>query len=252
MVYSGRGLHKTPTTHINGTKSGYLDGLFNPQLILTEEFWVGFIQAAAQPERESVRINALKGCPLIAEALNDSCACSVFSYIPDFLGQGISSKLHLIHRRNISFKPLDWSRTNFSSRFPHKFRNSPASILTKMLNWKEKDSIKYGDIPDPSQTPLCFARSSQCCKSSTRRTKTNSVIIGPVWPRTKAWSTTIRIFLNQQRFLSGHGYRPSGEFDIRIRNFLNPLSRVETFEYAMNPESYLWTLIPDIFFIRWT
>ena len=84
MVYSGRGLHKTPTTHINGTKSGYLDGLFNPQLILTEGFgfWVGFIQAAAQPERESVRINALKGCPLIAEALNDSCACSVFSGAP--------------------------------------------------------------------------------------------------------------------------------------------------------------------------
>ena len=107
MVYSGRGLHKTPTTHINGTKSGYLDGLFNPRLILTEEFWVGFIQAAAQPERESVCMNALKGCPLIAEALNDCCACSFFSYIPDFLGQGILSKLHLIHRRNISFKALD-------------------------------------------------------------------------------------------------------------------------------------------------
>ena len=30
---------------------------------------------------------------------------------------------------------------------------------------------------------------------------------------------------------------PSGESDIRIRNFLNPLTRVEICEYAMNLES---------------
>ena len=35
----------------------------------------------------------------------------------------ILSKLHLIHMHpwNISFKPLDWSLTNFSSRFPTSF-----------------------------------------------------------------------------------------------------------------------------------
>ena len=43
-------------------------------------------------------------------------------------------------------------------------------------------------------------------------------------------STLIRIFFNPQLFLSG-------ESRIRIRNFLDPLSRVEIFGYAMNPES---------------
>ena len=48
----------------------------------------------------------------------------------------------------------------------------------------------------------------------------------------------MRIFLNPQRFLSRYGIRPhvSDESDIRIRNVLNPLSRVEIFLYAMNPE----------------
>ena len=45
-------------------------------------------------------------------------------------------------------------------------------------------------------------------------------------------------FLNPQLFLSGYGFHPhvSGESGIRIRNFLNPLSRVQIFEYGMNPE----------------
>ena len=40
-------------------------------------------------------------------------------------------------------------------------------------------------------------------------------------------------------FFFGNGFRPllSGESGIRIRNFFNPLSRVEIFEYALNPES---------------
>ena len=51
--------------------------------------------------------------------------------------------------------------------------------------------------------------------------------------------TRIRIFLTLQLFLSGFGCRPhvAGESAIRIRNFLNPLSRVEMFEYATNPQS---------------
>ena len=47
----------------------------------------------------------------------------------------ISSKLYLIHRRKFSFKPLDWSLTNFWSRFPHKFRNSPNTNLDRYVNF---------------------------------------------------------------------------------------------------------------------
>ena len=52
-------------------------------------------------------------------------------------------------------------------------------------------------------------------------------------------STCIWIFLNPQLFLCGSSFRPhvSGESGIRIRNFLNPLSREENFEYVINPES---------------
>ena len=41
-------------------------------------------------------------------------------------------------------------------------------------------------------------------------------------------------------FLSGFSFRPhvSGEAGIRIRNFLNPLVRVEIFEEAMIPEKW--------------
>ena len=47
-------------------------------------------------------------------------------------------------------------------------------------------------------------------------------------------------FFNPQLFLFGYGFRPHGvpdESGIQIRNFLNPISRVEIFEYAMNPDS---------------
>ena len=62
-------------------------GQLKPRLILAEGFWYGLIQAAAYLGRESVRINALKRCPRLAEAVNDCCACSVFNYIPDLHGQ---------------------------------------------------------------------------------------------------------------------------------------------------------------------
>ena len=54
---------------------------------MAEGFWDGLIQAAAYLGRESVRINALKRCPRLAEAVNDCCACSVFNYIPDLHGR---------------------------------------------------------------------------------------------------------------------------------------------------------------------
>ena len=46
----------------------------------------------------------------------------------------------------------------------------------------------------------------------------------------------MRIFLNPQLFLSGYGFRPrvSGVSGRRIRNVLDQLSRVETFESALN------------------
>ena len=47
----------------------------------------GLIQAAPYLGREGVRINALKRCPRLAEAVNDCCACSVFNYIPDLHGR---------------------------------------------------------------------------------------------------------------------------------------------------------------------
>ena len=52
-------------------------------------------------------------------------------------------------------------------------------------------------------------------------------------------STRIRILLNPQLFLCGFGFRPdvSSESSKRIRNFLNPLSRMDIFEHAVNPES---------------
>ena len=67
-----------------------------------------------------VFVNALKRCPRLAEAVNDCCACSIFNYIRDqrralqwresdllHRRAEISSKLHFIHRRNISSKTLD-------------------------------------------------------------------------------------------------------------------------------------------------
>ena len=51
--------------------------------LLAEEFWAGLIQAAAYLGHESVRINALKCCSELADAVNDCCTCSVFNYIPD-------------------------------------------------------------------------------------------------------------------------------------------------------------------------
>ena len=55
----------------------------------------------------------------------------------------------------------------------------------------------------------------------------------------QAPSIRIQMFLNPQFFLSGFGFRRhlSGESGIRIRNFLNPLSIMETLEYTMNRES---------------
>ena len=62
-------------------------GQLKSRLILAEGFWDRLIQAAAYLGRESVRINALKGCLRLAEAVNDCCAWFVFNYILDLHGR---------------------------------------------------------------------------------------------------------------------------------------------------------------------
>ena len=83
--------NKPRTARVNGKKSIFTaystQGQLKPRLILAEGFWYGLLQAAAYLGRESVRINALKRCPRLAEAVNDCCACSVFNYIPDLHGR---------------------------------------------------------------------------------------------------------------------------------------------------------------------
>ena len=80
-----------------------------------------------------------------------------------------------IARTSFSIHLTDWSLTNFSMRFPHKFLNSLTLNLTEMLIWKENNSVKYGDFPDQSQSFRFFG--------SLARTKTNYVIIGLVCRR---------------------------------------------------------------------
>ena len=117
-----------------------------------------------------LNVNALKRCRRLAEAVNDCCACSVFNYIPVLHGRvthaAVAGKWHAaretqkfrLNSTSSIFKPLDWLLANFSSRFPHRFRNSPALILTEMLIWNEKDRVKYGDFPDQSESFCFFAR----------------------------------------------------------------------------------------------
>ena len=75
-----------------------------------------------------------------------------------------------------------------------------------------------------------------CDMTTDKGESTVKQILGQV---IQAPSTHIQVFLNPQLFLSGYDFRPhvSGESGIRIHNFLNPLSRVEIFKYAMNPDS---------------
>ena len=94
--------------------------------------------------------------------------------------QEISSKLHFIHRRNISFKLLDWWLRNFSFRLPHKFCNSPILILTKMLIWNEKGTVNYGDFPCQRQLFPNFC-SLEPLLQITGGMKKNYVISGQEW-----------------------------------------------------------------------
>ena len=90
--------------------------------------------------------------------------------------------------------------------------------------------------------PLCRADSLVSCgwRDDSCKKYVLSQISGFVRTMPQAPSTRIPIFLNPQLFLCGYAFRPhvSGESGRRICKFFNPHSRVEIFEYAMNPESY--------------
>ena len=89
--------------------------------------------------------------------------------------------------------------------------------------------------------PLCRADSLVSCgwKDDSCKKYVLSQISGFVRTMPQAPSTRIPIFLNPQLFLCGYGFRPhvSGESGRKICEFFNPHSRVEIFEYVMNPES---------------
>ena len=72
--------------------------------------------------------------------------------------------------------------------------------------------------------------------SSEREEK--KIVISRLRPHFRCSIHTYPDILTPQLFLCGFGFRPhvAGESAIRIRNFLNPLSRVEMFEYATNPQ----------------
>ena len=102
--------------------------------------------------------------------------------------------------------------------------------------------LKSGSVYTRLKKPLCRADSLVSCgwKDHSCKKYVLSQISGFLRTMPQAPSTRILIFLNPQLFLCGYGFRPhvSGESGRRIcKNFFNPHSRVEIFEYAMNPES---------------
>ena len=102
-----RGLHKTRTPRINGTKCMFTaystQGQLKPRLILAEGFWDGLIQAAAYLARENVRINALKRCPRLAEAVNDCCARSVKPRLFSTISQTFTAERRALQWRENEF-----------------------------------------------------------------------------------------------------------------------------------------------------
>ena len=85
-----------------------------------------------------------------------------------------------------------------------------------------------------------LSRKSACHYTFVARINFNPVHKTIINNNSPSTHTVYPDILNSQLFLSGCGFRPhvSGESGIRIRNFLNTLSRVEIFEEAMNPETF--------------
>ena len=158
-------------------------GQLKPGLILAEGFWDGLMQAAAYLERESVRLNALKRCPPLAEAVNDCCACSIFNYIPD------------LHGRE--------TRVAVAGKW----------VLFTFKKWKmaDRDSCKTRNVwsaPEEKQILLiCMQRAwdsgaARCLRYLGKRKFSDfnfksTVIKSTTWPRTKLWT----IFTSSSRLI---------------------------------------------------
>ena len=78
-----------------------------------------------------------------------------------------------------------------------------------------------------------------------QKEKEKKFAISRLRPHFRSSIHTYPDILTPQLFLCGFGFRPhvAGESAIRIRNFLNPLSRVEMFEYATNPQDRALALV---------
>ena len=168
-----RGLHKTWTPCINGTKSMFTaystPGQLKPRLILAEGFWDGLIQAVTYLGRESVRINALKRCPWLAEAMNDCCACSVFNYIPDLHGRET--------RVAVAGKWLLF--TFMADRDSCKIRNVWSAPEEKQI------LLICSELEIPGQLDVCVTLAKR--KFSDFNFK-STLIKSTTWPRTEPWT----------------------------------------------------------------
>ena len=151
-------------------------GQLKPRLILAEGFWYGLIQAAAYLGRESVRINALKRCPRLAEAVNDCCACSVFNYIPDLHGRetrvAVAGKWVLFTFTNKSGKwGIEIHVKKEMCGVPQKKSNSNPSHMQRAWDCRAARCLRYLGKRKFSE----FNFKSTLIKSAT-------------WPRTKLWT----------------------------------------------------------------
>ena len=89
--------------------------------------------------------------------------------------------LHLIHRWNISFNPLAWLIADeLFGEVSAQVSQKPSSKLDRNANLKRKRWCKIWRFSWPQPVVSLFC--------SLARTKTNYVIIGLVWPRTKPWT----------------------------------------------------------------
>ena len=89
--------------------------------------------------------------------------------------------LHLIHRQNITFNPLNWLIADeLFDEVSAQVSQQPNSKLDRNVNLKRKRQCKIWRFSWPKAVVSLFC--------SLARTKTNYVITGLVWPRTKPWT----------------------------------------------------------------
>ena len=149
-------------------------GQLKPRLILAEGFWDGLIQAVTYLGRESVRINALKRCPWLAEAMNDCCACSVFNYIPDLHGREMRVA---VAGKWVLFTFTKWK---IGDRDSCKKRNVCSAPEEKQILL-----IICSELEIPGQLDVCVTLAKR--KFSDFNFK-STLIKSTTWPRTEPWT----------------------------------------------------------------